>query len=229
MKIACLGIEDLLPGKRKIFDQRVEDLAEIFHSAKTTHLSCDIVSEDQIKDADGIVAQASKKLDLVLTDLEIVEQKLMMEAEPKGLWQKAKDVLEKEQLLTEGLSPEELNQLKDFPLVTLKPIVFSDQDSKDYDTLIRKIFEKLNLIHFFTAGKNEARIWQIKKGLTAPEAAGKIHTDLERGFIKAEVMKMKDLFEYGHVNDLKSRGLFYLKEKDYVVEDEDMITFRFNV
>ncbi|HPD78019.1 MAG TPA: DUF933 domain-containing protein, partial [Spirochaetota bacterium] len=87
----------------------------------------------------------------------------------------------------------------------------------------------LGLISFFTVGKDEVRQWQIKKGSSAPEAAGEIHSDIQRGFIRAEVMKYKDLIEYGNEEELKKAGKFYVMGKDYIVEDGDIINFRFNV
>ncbi|MBN2189772.1 MAG: redox-regulated ATPase YchF, partial [Candidatus Aureabacteria bacterium] len=87
----------------------------------------------------------------------------------------------------------------------------------------------LNLITFFTAGENEARSWIISKGLSAPQTAGKIHTDIERGFIRAEIIKSKDLFEFGSEQAVKDAGKWALKGKDYIIEDSDIVLFRFNV
>ncbi len=87
----------------------------------------------------------------------------------------------------------------------------------------------LNLISFFTVGPDEVRQWNTKKSSTAPEAAGAIHTDLQRGFIRAEVMKYDDLINLGSEEQVKSSGKYYLKGKDYTVEDGDILTIRFNV
>ena len=97
------------------------------------------------------------------------------------------------------------------------------------DKVIRTGFEKLNLITFFTAGKKECKAWQIEKGLKAPQAAGKIHSDFERGFIRAEVTRWDKLLEAG--NDVKAKELAYMRVegKDYVVCDGDVVFFRFNV
>ena len=82
---------------------------------------------------------------------------------------------------------------------------------------------------FLTAGEDECRAWTIKKGTKAPQAAGKIHTDFERGFIKAEVVNYKDLLEYGSLAAAREKGLVGMEGKDYVVQDGDVILFRFNV
>ena len=82
---------------------------------------------------------------------------------------------------------------------------------------------------FFTAGPNELRAWTINKGSLAPQAAGKIHTDFERGFIKAEVFHYKDIFEYGSEKGLREQGLIRQEGKTYIVQDGDCIFFKFNV
>ncbi|MBF0385954.1 MAG: redox-regulated ATPase YchF [Candidatus Omnitrophica bacterium] len=90
-------------------------------------------------------------------------------------------------------------------------------------------FEALGLISFFTVGKDEVRQWTVKKASSAPQAAGAIHSDLERGFIRAEVMKYGELYSFGSELKLKENGKIYLKGKDYIVEDGDIINIRFNV
>ncbi|MFA5875843.1 MAG: DUF933 domain-containing protein [Candidatus Margulisiibacteriota bacterium] len=95
--------------------------------------------------------------------------------------------------------------------------------------MTRVVFEGLGLISFFTVGEDEVRAWPIPKGSLAPEAGSTIHTDIAKGFIRAEMMKYTDLIEAGAENKLKETGRFYLKGKDYVVEDGDILSFRFNV
>ena len=97
------------------------------------------------------------------------------------------------------------------------------------DRLIKCSYSLLGLISFLTYGKDECRAWTIKKGTKAPKAAGKIHTDIERGFIRAEVIAYDDMMKCGSVNAAKEKGLLRSEGKDYVVQDGDMIYFRFNV
>ena len=97
------------------------------------------------------------------------------------------------------------------------------------EQVIRKSFEILNLISFFTFNKNEARAWNIPQGSTAPEAAGAIHTDFQRGFIRAEITPFPTFTEYGSSAAVKAAGKMRLEGKDYVVQDGDVIYFRFNV
>ncbi len=97
------------------------------------------------------------------------------------------------------------------------------------DKLIAASYRLLGLISFLTAGEDECRAWTIRVGTKAPQAAGKIHTDFERGFIRAEVVNYKDLLENGSLAAARDKGLVGLEGKDYVVKDGDVILFRFNV
>ena len=97
------------------------------------------------------------------------------------------------------------------------------------DRLIKCSYALLGLISFLTYGKDECRAWTIRKGTKAPQAAGKIHSDIERGFIRAEVIAYDDMIRCGSVNAAKEKGLLRSEGKEYVVQDGDMIYFRFNV
>ena len=97
------------------------------------------------------------------------------------------------------------------------------------DRLIKCSYELLGLISFLTYGKDECRAWTIRKGTKAPKAAGKIHSDIERGFIRAEVIAYDDMMKCGSVNAAKEKGLLRSEGKEYIVQDGDMVYFRFNV
>lgn len=97
------------------------------------------------------------------------------------------------------------------------------------DRLIAASYELLGLISYLTAGPKESRAWTITKGMTAPQAAGKIHSDFERGFIRAEIVDYNDLIEQGSTAACKEKGLMRSEGKEYVVRDGDVILFRFNV
>lgn len=110
--------------------------------------------------------------------------------------------------------------------------VFLDElgiEKSGLDKLIAASYELLGLISFLTAGEKETRAWTIKKGSKAPQAAGKIHSDFERGFIKAEVVTYEDLMQSKSYTNAKANGLVRIEGKDYVVKDGDVILFRFNV
>ena len=97
------------------------------------------------------------------------------------------------------------------------------------DKLVKASYHLLNLISFLTAGEPEVRAWTVTKGTKAPQAAGKIHTDFEKGFIRAEVVSFDDLVNNGGMTGAKEKGLVRLEGKDYVMNDGDVVVFRFNV
>ncbi len=116
----------------------------------------------------------------------------------------------------------------------------SEDEAKEYllslgmersglDSLIKSGYDLLGLITFFTAGEKEVRAWTVEKGSTAPMAAGKIHSDIERGFIRAEVCSYADFEKYKSLTTAKENGRLRLEGKDYIVEDGDIMYFRFNV
>ena len=97
------------------------------------------------------------------------------------------------------------------------------------DKLISASYSLLGLISYLTTGPDESRAWTIERGTKAPQAAGKIHTDFERVFIRAEVVSYDNLVEQGSYNAAKEKGLVRSEGKDYVVQDGDVVLFRFNV
>jgi ribosome-binding ATPase len=106
---------------------------------------------------------------------------------------------------------------------------FRDGQPSALEQLVRRLGESLDLLTFFTANENEARAWTLRRGSTALEAAGAIHTDMARGFIRCEVVRWSDLVEAGSRAEASRRGLQRLEGKGYVVEDGDVLTIRFNV
>jgi GTP-binding protein YchF len=117
------------------------------------------------------------------------------------------------------LSTEEANEL----LASL------GQEESGLDQLARIGFKTLGLQTYLTAGPKEARAWTIRQGWTAPQAAGVIHTDFQRGFIKAEIVSFEDLVSAGSMNDAKAAGKVRMEGKEYVMRDGDVVEFRFNV
>ena len=122
---------------------------------------------------------------------------------------------------------EELSELEDED----KQLLMQDYglEKSGLDLLAVKSYELLNLMSYLTAGKQEVRAWTITKGTKAPQAAGKIHTDFERGFIKAEIVSYDDLIACGTYTAARDKGLVRLEGKEYVVQDGDIILFKFNV
>ena len=97
------------------------------------------------------------------------------------------------------------------------------------DLLIQRSYDLLGLMSFLTAGEPEVRAWTIKKGTKAPKAAGKIHSDIERGFIRAEVINYQQLLDCGSLAAARDKGLIRSEGKEYIMQDGDVVLFRFNV
>lgn len=119
-------------------------------------------------------------------------------------------------------------QLMDCETEEAKNELLADGAQSALQKIIKEGFKSLGLEYFFTAGEKEARCWVIRNGYKAPQAAGRIHTDFEKGFIKADVMKFDDLKNLGTVANVKAEGKFAMRGKEYVVEDGDIILFKFN-
>jgi GTP-binding protein YchF len=132
-----------------------------------------------------------------------------------------------EAIVLDAKTESELVELSDEEALEL--LQSMGQDESGLDLLARVGFETLGLQTYLTAGPKESRAWTISKGATAPQAAGVIHTDFERGFIKAEVVSFNDLIAAGTMAEAKSRGRVRIEGKDYVMADGDIVEFRFNV
>ena len=249
-------------------------------------------SVDPIRDIEVI------NVELVLADLEIIDNRIMRIGKKADMTKDKKELLEINTLrkiksnLEQNipvrkidLSEDELEVIKSFNLITLKPIIYvanvseddiinggneyynqvceyaqkeksevvmicakieselaelNDTDKVEFlaelgigeaglDQLIKKTYSLLGLATFFTAGSDEVRAWTFKKGMKAPQCAGIIHTDFERGFIRAEVMSYDDLIRYGSEKEVKENGKMRLEGKEYLMQDGDICYFRFNV
>jgi len=229
MDIAIVGIDFPL-GKKNFTDDRLDRLKNIFHSPKITYIQINFEDDTHTKEADGIICEEKSKLDLVIFDLEIMENHLNDE-ENKDLILRCKEALEREITLNEvPLTDEEKKILLNLNLVTLKPVTLVDKENlAPIPEIIRLVFSNCGMISFFTVNERELRAWAIKKGTPVFEAAGSIHSDIQRGFIKAEVVGYEDLIESGGLNQAKGKGLVKLEDKGYIVKDGDLIQIRFNV
>ena len=129
-----------------------------------------------------------------------------------------------------------IDPLRDIEISELE----SDEEKKEFlemigleesgcDQVIRDSYKTLNLISFLTTGEDETRAWTITNGTKAVDAAGKIHTDIQRGFIKAEIVSFETLKEYGNMTKVKEHGQLRMEGKDYVMKDGDITNFKFNV
>lgn len=230
MKIAVLGLDFPL-GKQALADERLEKLRNIFHSPKITPIQVEFLEAGHAKDSDGILCEIKQKLDLVLADLEIIENRLAASEENKDLLLRAKEALEKETLLNEVPFNEEEKKIPlNLNLVTLKPITLVDKENlAPIPEIMRDVYHNCGMVAFFTVNERELRAWPLVKGASVYEAAGSIHSDIQRGFIKAEVAGFEDLVKSGGLNQAKGKGLVKIEDKGYIVRDGDLIQIRFNV
>ncbi len=229
MKIFNFGL-NLEVGKYKYKDPYFNKLVEKFSPQKQSPYTVEFTEED-IDKADAVVFDLDKKIDLVVIDLEKIEKRLTrsVDEEEKKALLKAQNILEDEQLLCEGdFSQQESEILKLLQLVTYKPCI-GRKSVEDLDSLVKEILKKKEIVLFFTAGKKEVHTWSLKKGENILEAAGKIHSDLKRGFIKGEVVNCKDLDEFYNMAEAKSRGFVKIVDRDYIMQENDIIEIRFNV
>jgi len=230
MRIAVMAIDFPL-GKKNLPDERLDKLRGVFHSPKVTSVQINFEDQAHMLDCDGVLCDINTKLDLILKDLEIIEGRISSDAQNKDLFLRCKEALEKETLLNEvPFNEEEKKILLNLNLVTLKPITFQNKEIlASFPEIMRDVYANCAMISFFTVNERELRAWSIKKGVSVFEAAGCIHSDLQRGFIKAEVVNYEDLISSGGLNQAKGKGLVKLEGKEYVVRDGDLIQVRFSV
>ncbi|MBQ6816924.1 MAG: redox-regulated ATPase YchF [Bacilli bacterium] len=267
----------------------VVEVVRCFDDGNVIHVDGNI---DPVRDIEII------NVELIMSDLEIIENRLNRLGKKAEMTKDKKELLEigalkkiKEELLQNipvrkiELSEDELDAIKSFNLITLKPMIYvanvseedilaggnvyyervceyakaensevvmicakieselaelNDDDKAEFlkelgieesglDQLIKKTYSLLGLATFFTVGSDEVKAWTFRKGMKAPQCAGIIHTDFERGFIRAEVTSYEDLVKYGSEKDAKDNGKVRLEGKEYLMQDGDVCYFRFNV
>jgi ribosome-binding ATPase YchF (GTP1/OBG family) len=232
MKIASINIPELNPGKHNIKDTRLDEVDAITKAKKKTYIQVEVVQEEGSSDCDVILVNKDSRTDLILRDLELVETRLARSDDPaeKELFNKIKTLLEKEELISNAsLSPAEKDILVKYGLLTNKPVVVAEKgDLDNLNALLAKAVSDGGYTSFFTTGEKETRAWLIKKGITAWEAAGAIHSDIQKGFIRAEIISLADFLASGGENRAKQAGKMRLEGKDYIMQDADLANFRFN-
>lgn len=233
MKIGVVGFKDVPLGKHNIKDSRLDLIEDSFKASTKTYAYVELVDESKLSEVDLILVSKDTRLDLILKDLEFVEGRLSRaESESeKKLLSELKTALEKEAFLSELILTEnDKKVVAQYPLLTLKPIfIITQEELQNLNSRIKEIMKDAGYIYFFTANEKEARVWLVKSPITAWEAAGKIHTDIQRGFIRAEIIGSEDFLKAGSVQAAKQTGALHLAQKDYLVKDGDLIHFRFNV
>ena len=232
MKIAVFSIPEITPGKQNVKDPRLDQVDKLVKAKKKTYIQIELVAENVALEADAIIVPKDSAADLILKDLEFVETRLSRspQDQEKTLLNKLKAGLEKEEFISKiDLSAEELQAMSSYGLLTIKPVVVVEKSElEDLNSLFIKAVKDGGYISFFTAGEKETRAWLIKKGTTAWEAAGAIHSDIQQGFIRAEIISYDDYIAAGGETQAKQAGKLRLEQKGYVMQDADLTTFRFN-
>lgn len=217
-------VDDFL-GKKVYRDKRLEKLKERFNPKKISFVSLELTNQN-INYCDCIVTSQDKIIDLIIQDLDKAEF-LLNKLPHDNILKKVIDSLGKEEPLSSHLSKEELDAIKEYAFLTSKPIVILKDSS--LDSIIENIIKITSHISFFTVNKNEARAWLIEDGTNIVEAASKIHTDLARGFIRAEIYNISQLDNFKNPEEAKSKGILKIVNRDYIVQEGDVVNIKFKV
>ena len=232
MKISVINLPKLNLGKHNIKDSRLDQVDSITHAKKKTYVQVELVGEDNAADADAILVAKDSNMDLILRDLEFAETRISRATEEteKNLLHKIKNALEKEKFINAAdLSAEEKEELVKYGLLTAKPVIIAEEaDAEDLNGLLFKALKESGCISFFTTGEKDTRAWLIRRGETAWEASGAIHSDIQQGFIRAEIISFSDFMQYSGETGAKQAGKMRLEQKDYIMQDCDLANFRFN-
>lgn len=232
MKISVCGIPAIPEGKCNIKDPRMDQTHKLVEAKKKVYAQVDVVGEQGTMEADSILASRDGLTDLVLKDLEMVETRLERDAEAaeRAALLKLQPQLENEVPVSAAeLSEDEHEALAAHGFHTSRPVVVAeDSELDDPDALMVRAFQGSGYICYLTVGGPENRAWVIPAGATAAEAAGAIHTDLEKGFIRAEVISFDDFIAAGGETEAKREGKQRLEMKQYIVQDYDLMNIRAN-
>jgi hypothetical protein len=232
MKLALFGISEIKLGRHNLKDPRLDQAHQLVEADKKAQAQIEVIGEDQLLDADAILATTDSKADLLLKDLEFVETRLGRDPLPpeRAALEKIQTLLESEKFLYHsGLAPEDLQAVAAHNFFTAKPVtVATAEELQNPDALLLRAFAEAGYICFLTVGGKENRAWPIRSGTTAWEAAGTIHTDMQKGFIRAEIIGFADFIAGGGETQAKRAGKQRLETKQYVVQDYDLTNFRFN-
>jgi len=220
-------------GKIKYDDPVVAELTAKFEPKKVSPYFFEFFPDD-FERADAIVISAETILDLLILDLEKLENRidrLSGDSPDAPLLERCVEFLEAEKPLCDmDFSDQERPIIAELAPLSLKPTLLVDEDDPDDLTdLIKKIMDKAEVMFFYTAGKPEVHAWFVPKGSDIVTCAGKIHSDLARGFIKGEVMGYEGYRDAHNLNDARSKGLTRLVDRDYIVREGEVIEIRFNV
>jgi len=232
MKLCLFGVTGITLGKHNLKDPRLDQVHGLVEAQKKTYAQMDVVSDKELPTCDAVLTTQSALSDLLMKDLDFVETRLERgagDAEKAALQKIAEALVSEKPVSAAGLSPDELNAVAAHSFSSNRPVVVAQEaELANIDPLLLRAFAEAGFINFLTVGGKENRAWPIRAGLTAWEAAGTIHTDIQKGFIRAEIISFADLIEAGGETQAKRAGKQRLELKTYVVQDYDVTNFRFN-
>lgn len=232
MKISVINIPEVPLGKQNLKDPRLDQVDKFVKAKKKTYIQVELCNQDSALESDAILSAGDCRADLILKDLEFIETRLSRATleDEKALLNKIKSVLEKEEFInTMVFSEQEKQLMASYNLLTDKPVIIAQKhELEDINVLLLRAVKEANFISFFTAGEKETRAWLIRNGSSAWEAAGAIHSDIQKGFIRAEIISLNDYLQAGGETQAKQAGKLRLEQKDYVMQDCDLANFRFN-
>lgn len=232
MKISLVGITGVPLGTHKVKDPRLDQADKLVKADKKVYAHVEVVAEGEALTADAIVASLEGRLELIIRDLEFTETRLARNpVEPeRTVLQKIKACLEAEQVVSRAaLAADELRTVDAHAFLTAKPVIVADATDLDhFDVFLARAVTESGFISFLTVGGPENRAWLVKKGSTAAEAGGAIHTDIQKGLIRAEIIGFADLIAAGGETQAKHANKVRLETKTYVMQDYDIVNFRFN-
>jgi len=232
VKVCAFSISAIQLGKHNVKDPRLDVTHKLIEAKKKIHAQVDVVDGKELADADCVVTDEDGFLELIFQDLDLIETRLGRDPseEERAALLKLKPRLEEDHTVRDaGLEPAEMEALAIHSFATNKPVVVATQEElADPDALMVRVFKESGWICFLTVGGSENRAWPIPAGATAWEAGGAIHSDIQKGFIRAEIIGYDDFIEAGGETEAKRAGKQRLEMKPYVMQDYDLTNFRFN-
>jgi ribosome-binding ATPase YchF (GTP1/OBG family) len=229
MKICFAGF-DLPEGKVKFQDEKVITLENKFAPQKTTPFYAEFIKDD-FQNGDAIFIAKDRILDLLILDMEKLETRRdrTAEAQDKKLLDRCLEILEQEKPLCQAnFNEDEMALLRGLAPLSLKPTVVAAVQP-EINKIIEAVLEAAGIVFFYTAGKKEVHAWPVADGADIVTCAGKIHSDLARGFIKADIVSYDDLIRVHNLNEARSKGLVKLVDRDYSIRPGDVVEIRFNI
>ena len=230
MKIATTGLQ-VPEGKRKYDDSIFTHFVAQFQPEKQSPYYFEFMP-DAYEPAQIIAVHADQILDVLILDIEKIENRLSRTPpdDEKAALELCMAGLENQTPACDVPMDDGARALVSaLGLLSMKPVVVCESASPDPDELCRQGMDKAGMMFFYTVGKQEVHAWLVEKASDAVTCAGKIHSDLARGFIKAEIVSCKDMMTAHNMQDARTKGLTQLVDRDYPIEPETVLDIRFNV